>query len=359
MAMINLDDKAIQRAQDMREELEGQLEVLEEIKEEQEKIVDNWSLGSTPFGDFDLNLDTGEIEFEVSQLAKFIEGVFSGAIDPLTALIALFLQIPEVQEIMESFLDIGLVLGPALANVLAPLIGLFGEVGTYLALLLLPILDMLAPIIHMVAIILQGTLIPALSILSPIIAILAGVIEFLTPIIGLVAKALVYILSPIRILGTQVQWAADMVKGFFHNLGLAIGALISHPLSQKRRDEYIAKRGGYTDMKELRNSLETRLDNTYDAIDADIAKIDEALALGAGTYSESLYNDTGYYGNIATDPTSPFPSTDGGSGGGQGANINQFTQHNYFNINIGAVAGDFDEFVSLIERRMIELREAG
>jgi len=249
--------------------------------------------------------------------------------------------------IMEIISKLVEVLGPAIGNILEPIITIFGKIGTLLGLMLLPILEALTPLFDMLAIIFEAILVPVLQLLAPGLAMLAGVIEFLMPIIAILAKAIIVLTAPFQYFGSYLSWAADMIRTAFHN----IAEWIAHPFSESNRDTW--------EFPELDEALE----ETTDKIKAQLDAVDEAMKKGIGDEDDKKTDSPTYYEDIYKTPlgdtTNPLAGDEGGSGGGSSANIEQMTQYNYITVNTGALVGSdaFDEFVQVVSRRLNELKE--
>lgn len=289
---------------------------------------------------------------ELSGNLGIMSDAISGALDPMTAIISLLISAamatPEIQEIFTSlmsiFTQLFAVLGPALNNIIMPVLDVFGMIGTLLGQLLLPVLEALAPIFGIIAHLLGVVLQPILMLLSPFLSYIAGVLELMSPWISLVAKAFILLTAPLQYIGTLFSWVADAIKVSVHNLV----EWFNHPLRASKRDIWETP-----DIKEA-------LKNTTQGIADSLAAVNEIMGTGAGEGGSSLTESPDYYTGLSTgslsDVTSPYtPGSDSASG--SAANIKSMTQNNYITVNLGALMGDFDQFVLEIQRRIYELQE--
>ena len=273
-----------------------------------------------------------------------VSGIAGGLIDMgMSIFLPILLETPEIQAVMNSLIEIftslAAVLGPAVGSILSPLVKVFGQIGTILGLLLLPVLEALAPIFKILAILVSTIIVPILSLLAPVIAIITGVIELLTPIIIFLAKLFVLLSAPMQYAGGLFTWMADMIKTGVHNL------LEWLNFAKWDKDYWEAPK------------LDEAMNKVTEKIKKQLADLDEALSEGAGAQGEDLTDDPEYYSNIGNDPLNPYagdPTTDSS---GSGANIQTMHQTNNIEINVGALVGEFDDFVRLIEERMIALKE--
>jgi TP901 family phage tail tape measure protein len=337
------DTDKIKSSQKVIDKLEDQIEALQEIQT-------LGSLGS--FGEVSLNMDTGKIEAELTGIGRIIEAMLQGTLDPMTGVFAILtniaLSVPEFQEVFNSLIGVVKkyfeVLGPAISAVIQPLIDSLGGIAIAISMMFIPILEELAPLFEMLGILLEAFVLPILSILSPFLAALAAIVEMLSPILKWFAINLIEATAPIQYLGTILFWLADTIRTAGHN----IAEFISHPFRARKRDIW--------EMPDIQRALA----NTTNDINNQINRINAVDLTGAGAQGEELTNSNTFYGDLQYGTaTSPYPSTDSGSGGGgAAANIDQFKQENYITINLGALAGDFDEFVLLIQRRLKELQES-
>jgi len=293
-----------------------------------------------------------EIEEETNKLsvswADEIQNAINGTSSWWDAIIAIILSFDSIKEVVNDvmmvFEELFNVLGPAIGNLIEPVIDVIGGLLIMLAKVLLPLLESLVPVFHMIAIIVGAILGPVFMILAPIISLISAVFEVLMPIIGLVAKAIIIILSPLTALGEMLSWAADTIKVGAHNLG----EWLQFWKADKDYWEY---------------PEEVSLEDIAEKIQAQLDAVDAAMEKGIGNEDENITDDPTYYEDLYNtaleDITNPLAGDEGGSGGGSGANIKQMTQHNYITVNTGALVGSdaFDEFVQVVSRRLNELKE--
>ncbi|NBK22383.1 MAG: hypothetical protein EOM68_10195 [Spirochaetia bacterium] len=140
--------------------------------------------------------------------------------------------------IIEGFVS---VIQPALSAVFQPLVDVFTWIGTTLAGLFLPVLDVLATAFSLVANILMAVLGPILQSLAPVFQILAGIMTALSPILLLVAKAFTILMSPIQFLADLFSWLGSWVQYLGSVIATAAYNLV-HPFNQKR---YETSPGGF------------------------------------------------------------------------------------------------------------------
>jgi len=277
-----------------------------------------------------------------------IQNAIDGTSSWIDALIAVALSFDGVQEVVNDVMNIFgklfEILGPAIGNLLEPLIDVFGGLFLMLGKIILPLLEVLVPVFHMLAVIAGAILVPALMILAPIISLVSAVFEVLMPIIGLVAKAIIIILSPLTALGEMLTWAADTIKVGAHNL--------SEWLQFWKADKDYWAAAETVSLEDIAAKIQAQLD-----------AVDAAMETGIGNEEDKITDDPSYYEDLYNtaleDITNPLAGDEGGSGGGSGANIKQMTQHNYITVNTGALVGSnaFDEFVMIVTRRLNELKE--
>jgi len=295
----------------------------------------------------------------VGKIAEAAGAYMGGMFDMLGGLasmgmdifLPILLETPEIQAVLEglmsTFTALAGILGPAIGNILEPLVEFLGEIAVMFGLMLLPVLEALMPVFNMIAIILEAALVPILQMLAPSLAFFAGAIEFLMPVIGLLAKAIIVLLSPFQFLGTILNWAADTMRTAFHNLK----ELFDHPFSERNRDNW-----KFPKLDEALASTAAKIQSQLDAVDA-------SMESGIGNEGDVETGSGSYYTDLGNTPlediTNPLAGDEGGSGGGSGANIKQMTQHNYITVNTGALVGSdaFDEFVMIVTRRLNELKE--
>ncbi len=163
-----------------------------------------------------------------------------GAIAPVADLILNTLSpLGILLTIIEGFVS---VMQPALGAVFQPLVDVFTWIGTTLAGLFLPVLDVLAAAFALIGNILTAVLGPVLQSLAPVFQILAGVLTALSPILILVAKAFTILMSPLQYVADLFSW----LGGWVQYLGSVIATAaynLAHPFRQK---SYAASPGGFS-----------------------------------------------------------------------------------------------------------------
>jgi hypothetical protein len=132
--------------------------------------------------------------------------------------------------ILEGFVS---VMEPALTAVFQPLVDVFTWIGTTLAGLFLPVLDMLYTAFALVGNILMAVLSPVLQSLAPVFQVLSGVMASLSPVLLLVAKAFTVLMSPVQYIADLFSWLGSWVQYLGSVIATAAYNLV-HPFSQKR-----------------------------------------------------------------------------------------------------------------------------
>jgi predicted lipid-binding transport protein (Tim44 family) len=204
-----------------------------------------------------------------------------GAIAPVADLIFnTFSPLGILLTIIEGFVS---VMQPALGAVFQPLVDVFTWIGTTLAGLFLPVLDVLAAAFALIGNILTAVLGPVLQSLAPVFQILAGVMTALSPILILVAKAFTILMSPLQYVADLFSW----LGGWVQYLGSVIATAaynLMHPFRQK---SYAASPGGFS--SDAFSGLADRLAN-IDAIGAQGSIATEAVS------TSTAVGNAGYQG---------------------------------------------------------------
>lgn len=124
------------------------------------------------------------------------------------------------------------VMEPALTTVVQPLMDTLTWIGEMIASLFLPILDQLYMYISLVANIIKAVLAPVLQSLAPLFQVVGALLEALSPILILVAKAFTIVMAPVQFvadllswLGAWITYCGNAVATFCYNL--------VHPFSQR------------------------------------------------------------------------------------------------------------------------------
>jgi hypothetical protein len=131
---------------------------------------------------------------------------------------------------------------PALTAVFQPLVDVFTWIGTTLAGLFLPVLDVLATAFALVGNILMAVLAPVLQSLAPVFQVLGGVLTALSPILLLVAQAFTILMSPVQYIADLFSWLGGWVQHLGSVIATAAYNLV-HPFGKKR---YEASPGGFS-----------------------------------------------------------------------------------------------------------------
>jgi hypothetical protein len=153
-----------------------------------------------------------------------------GAIAPIADLIFnTFSPLGILLTIIEGFVS---VMQPALSAVFQPLVDVFTWIGTTLAGLFLPVLDVLATAFALIGNILMAVLGPILQSLAPGFQVLAGVMTALSPILVLVAKAFTILMSPLQYVADLFSWLGSWVQYLGSVIATAAYNLV-HPFRQK------------------------------------------------------------------------------------------------------------------------------
>jgi len=180
-------------------------------------------------------------------------GAIVGALAPLADIIFNTLSpLGILLTVIEGFVS---VMEPALGAVFQPLVDVFTWIGTTLAGLFLPILDVLATAFALVGNILMAVLGPILQSLAPTFQILAGVMTALSPILLLVAKAFTILMSPVQFLADLFSWLGSWVQHLGSVIATAAYNLV-HPFKQK---SYASSPGSFS--SDAFSGLADRLSN--------------------------------------------------------------------------------------------------
>lgn len=157
-------------------------------------------------------------------------GMITSALGPLTQII--FSSNPIMATLMVVFEGMMGILGPALQQVIAPLMDALTAVGETLGKALLPILDAIAPIFNILANILITALMPVIQMLAPVISLISFGFQMLSPILALVAKAFTILMAPVQFLGDLFSWLGGWITALGKNIGIAIHN-IAHPFRKR------------------------------------------------------------------------------------------------------------------------------
>ncbi len=129
--------------------------------------------------------------------------------------------------ILEGFVS---VMEPALTAVFQPLVDTFTWIGTTLASLFLPVLDVLHTAFALVGNILMAVLSPVLQSLAPVFQVISSVMMAFSPILLLVAKAFTILMSPLQYVADLLSWLGNWVQHLGSVIATAAYNLV-HPFS--------------------------------------------------------------------------------------------------------------------------------
>ena len=163
---------------------------------------------------------------------EMLGGVASivGALAPLADLIFNTLSpLGILLTVIEGFVS---VMEPALGAVFQPLVDVFTWIGTTLAGLFLPILDVLATSFALVGNILMAVLTPVLQSLAPVFQVVSGIMMAFSPILLLVAKAFTILMSPLQYVADLFSWLGSWVQYLGSVIATAAYNLV-HPFKKK------------------------------------------------------------------------------------------------------------------------------
>lgn len=264
---------------------------------------------------------------------------FGNALGPLGEMfLGGLMELESIQKVLNPFATIIQkvfeILQPSIDRILMPLMDVFNEIAMQIAVALIPIMNSLAPIILEVARMLGPLLTPILGILVPIFNVIATILELLTPVLKVVVTAVIGVMLPFQYLAEYINFVTTNLKAF----GELLSNIAKHPLRPGKWNKGI----DWYSFGELKDSL------------SEITK-------EAGKAIEEVWTDpekgAGPGGAELTAGDLKMPVEDTPESDRDGANIETINQTNYIEINVGAVAGDFDHFVLMVQERMRELME--
>jgi hypothetical protein len=187
----------------------------------------------------------GGVTAIISTLQPIIDIIFN-TLSPLGILLT----------ILEAFVS---VMEPALTAVFQPLVDVFTWIGTTLASLFLPVLDVLATAFALVGNILMAVLTPVLQSLAPVFQVISGIMMAFSPILLLVAKAFTILMSPLEYVADLFSWLGSWVQYLGSVIATAAYNLV-HPFKKK---SYASSPGSFS--SDAFSGLSNRLAN-IDAI---------------------------------------------------------------------------------------------
>jgi hypothetical protein len=187
----------------------------------------------------------GGVTAIISTLQPIIDIIFN-TLSPLGILLT----------ILEAFVS---VMEPALSAVFQPLVDIFTWIGTTLASLFLPVLDVLHTAFALVGNIIMAVLTPVLQSLAPVFQVISGIMTAFSPILLLVAKAFTILMSPLQYVADLLSWLGSWVQYLGFVIATAAYNLV-HPFKKK---SYASSPGSFS--SDAFSGLSDRLAN-IDAI---------------------------------------------------------------------------------------------
>ncbi len=170
----------------------------------------------------------GGVTAIISTLQPIIDIIFN-TLSPLGILLT----------ILQGFVS---VMEPALTAVFQPLVDVFTWIGTTLASLFLPVLDVLHTAFALVGNILMAVLTPVLQSLAPVFQVISGIMMAFSPILLLVAKAFTILMSPLQYVADLLSWLGSWVQYLGSVIATAAYNLV-HPF---RKKSYASSPGSFS-----------------------------------------------------------------------------------------------------------------
>jgi hypothetical protein len=170
----------------------------------------------------------GGVTAIISTLQPIIDVIFN-TLSPLGILLT----------IIEGFVS---VMEPALTAVFQPLVDVFTWIGTTLASLFLPVLDVLYTAFALVGNILMAVLTPVLQSLGPVFQVISGVLTAFSPILLLVAKAFTILMSPVQYVADLLSWLGNWIQ----HLGSVIATAAYNMVHPFRKKSYASSPGSFS-----------------------------------------------------------------------------------------------------------------
>jgi hypothetical protein len=209
----------------------------------------------------------GGVTAIISTLQPLIDVIFN-TLSPLGILLT----------IIEGFVS---VMEPALGAVFQPLVDVFTWIGTTLASLFLPVLDVLYTAFALVGNILMAVLTPVLQGLGPVFQVISGVLTAFSPILLLVAKAFTILMSPVQYVADLLSWLGNWIQYLGSVIATAAYNLV-HPF---RKKSYASSPGSFS--SDAFSGLADRLSNIDAIADQGSVATDAAsttTAVGSAAY---------------------------------------------------------------------------
>ena len=253
---------------------------------------------------------SGGLNSLLSSIAPLIDIIFN-ALTPFGILLT----------IIEGFVS---VIQPALTTVFQPLIDIFQWIGQSLASLFLPILDAVFVAFSLLANILSSILTPVLQSLEPIFSVISALMEALSPILLLLAKAFTILMSPVQFLGDLFSWLGQWIKHFGNVVSVAAYNLL-HPFRPK---SYSQSPGSFS--SDAFRSLSDRLAN-IDAIAFSNTAARDSVATNTAVSSAAYQGSTHVTINIYQQ--APVVG-DGGMRSFAKMILGEFEQLDYFGVTV-------------------------
>lgn len=174
---------------------------------------------------------------------------------------------------------------PALTTVVQPLMDTLTWIGEMIASLFLPILDQLYVYISLVANIIKAVLAPVLQSLAPLFQVVGAILEALSPILILVAKAFTIVMAPVQFVADLLSWLGAWITYCGHAVATFCYNLV-HPFSQR---SYGSSPGGFS--SDAFSGLADRL-AAIDNISTNDSAASDSVSTGTAVSSASYAGST-------------------------------------------------------------------
>lgn len=211
-------------------------------------------------------------------------GSLISAVMPLIDIVTQFISpISLLLIVVKGFVS---VMEPALTTVVQPLMDTLTWIGEMIASLFLPILDQLYVYISLVANIIKAVLAPVLQSLAPLFQIVGAILEALSPILILVAKAFTIVMAPVQFVADLLSWLGAWITYCGHAVATFCYNLV-HPFSQR---SYGSSPGGFS--SDAFSGLADRLaaiDNISTNDSAASDSVSTGTAVSSASYSGSTH----------------------------------------------------------------------
>jgi len=217
-------------------------------------------------------------------------GGFSGAIiDATSAAGAYGLAMLAAQVALDAFLD---TIGPALNEMLVPVVEALQKVGVILAQAWLPILNRLTPALQLISIMFNVVV----SILQPFIdawsAIISFVLTLLLPAWQILATLVVGLSIPFQILGGVIQWIGDWIKHMGNTIATFIHNL-THPFDRREYGAAPGSLGGY--IEDVVSGVNQQLADIWAVTTGDLTLGEPTDYSGVGGDNTTVYRPPDIY----------------------------------------------------------------